>query len=55
MTFKVTVKNSSQCFTVEAGESILAAAKRQDITLPYGCDNGVCSVCIYRIIEGDVN
>jgi len=54
MSYKVTVKNSGQCFTVDKGESILAAAKRQDITLPYGCDNGVCGACVYRIIAGEI-
>jgi ferredoxin len=54
MSYKVTIKNSGQCFYVEAGESILDAAKRQSVTLPYGCDNGVCGACIYRIIEGTV-
>ena len=39
---------------MESGESILEAAKRQNNTLTYGCDNGVCGACIYRIIEGDV-
>ena len=54
MSCKVTVKNSNECFTVESNESILAAAKRQGITLPYGCDNGVCGACIYRLLEGEV-
>lgn len=53
MSHQVTIKNNGQCFTVETGESILAAAKRQNIVLPYGCDNGVCGACIYKIIEGD--
>ena len=54
MSYIVTIKNSGQCFTVATGESILAAAKRQSVTLPYGCDNGVCGACIYRIIKGSV-
>lgn len=54
MTFKVTIKNSGQCYSVETGENILAAAKRQNVILPYGCDNGVCGACIYKIIEGNV-
>jgi len=54
MSFKVTILNSGECFCVETGESILNAAKRQSVTLPYGCDNGVCGACIYKIIEGSV-
>jgi len=39
---------------VETGENILAAAKSQHLALPYGCDNGVCGACIYKIIKGTV-
>ena len=54
MSYKVTIQNSGECFFAEPGESILNAAKRQGVTLPYGCDNGVCGACIYTIIEGNV-
>lgn len=54
MSYIVTIKNSGQYFTVATGESMLAAAKRQSVTLPYGCDNGVCGACIYKIIKGNV-
>jgi ferredoxin len=54
MPYKVTIKNSGESFTVENEETILVAAKRQKITLPYGCDNGVCGACVYKIIAGDV-
>lgn len=51
---RITVHNTDNTFDVEPGETILAAAKRQGITLPYGCDNGVCGACIYHIIEGRI-
>ncbi len=56
MSYKITIRKSGECFNVEPGESILNAAKRQSLSLslPYGCDNGVCGACIYRIIEGTV-
>ena len=54
MSCKVKLKNNGQCFVVNPEESILHAARRQNITLPYGCNNGVCGACLYRIIEGDV-
>jgi len=54
MPYKVTIRNSGECFFVEPGENILNAAKRQSVTLPYGCDNGICGACIYKIIEGRV-
>jgi ferredoxin len=54
MAYRITIKNNGECFSVEPGESILAAARRQGITLPYGCADGVCGACIYTIIEGHV-
>ncbi|MEA3243203.1 MAG: 2Fe-2S iron-sulfur cluster-binding protein, partial [Pseudomonadota bacterium] len=42
MTFQVRIDNSQHHFTVESGESILDAALRQGIGLPYGCRNGAC-------------
>lgn len=55
MSYKLTIRNNGQNFTVESGETILAATKRRGITLPYGCDNGVCGACVYKIIEGRVD
>ena len=54
MAFKITIQNSGESFRVDPGENILSAAKRQKVTLPYGCDDGTCGTCIYTIIEGDV-
>jgi len=54
MSYKVTIQNSGECFIVDPEESILNAAKRQSVTLPYGCDSGICGACIYRIVEGTV-
>ena len=54
MCYKITIQNSGECFFVEVGESILNAARRQNVALPYGCDNGICGACIYKIIEGSV-
>jgi CDP-4-dehydro-6-deoxyglucose reductase len=54
MTYTVTIRNSGERFIVEAGESILKAGLRQGVTLPWGCDSGVCGACVYTIIEGRV-
>ena len=54
MAFRITIRNSGENFVVEPGENILAAAKRQHVVLPYGCDDGACGACIYRIIKGGV-
>src|SRR5436190_21613669 len=52
---KVTLQPSGKEFEVAEGESVLAAALRQDIVLPYGCRNGACGTCKGKIIEGDVD
>ena len=52
---KVTVQPSGHAFEVQDGESILTAALRQDLVLPYGCRNGACGSCKGRILEGRVD
>ena len=42
-------------FTMDrAGESLLAAALRQGIELPYSCKAGVCATCRCKLVEGQV-
>jgi CDP-4-dehydro-6-deoxyglucose reductase len=52
---KVTVQPSGHTFEVQEGESILAAALRQDLVLPYGCRNGACGSCKGKVLEGRVD
>src|SRR5687767_12124528 len=52
---KVTVQPSGHAFEVGEGESVLTAALRQDLVLPYGCRNGACGSCKGRIVEGEVD
>jgi CDP-4-dehydro-6-deoxyglucose reductase len=52
---KVTVQPSGHAFDVEEGESVLTAALRQDLVLPYGCRNGACGTCKGKIVEGQVD
>jgi CDP-4-dehydro-6-deoxyglucose reductase len=52
---KVTVQPSGHAFEVQEGESILTAALRQDLVLPYGCRNGACGSCKGKILEGRVD
>ena len=52
---KVKVQPSGHEFDVEEGESVLTAALRQNLVLPYGCRNGACGSCKGRIIEGRVD
>jgi CDP-4-dehydro-6-deoxyglucose reductase, E3 len=52
---KVTVQPSGHAFDVGEGESVLTAALRQDLVLPYGCRNGACGSCKGKILEGRVD
>src|SRR5689334_23090597 len=39
----ITLTPGGETFQVESGESVLAAALRSGIVIPYGCKNGACS------------
>jgi CDP-4-dehydro-6-deoxyglucose reductase len=54
MTFQITVQPSGHQFSCEEDETILAAAMRAGVGLPYGCKNGACSSCKGKIISGSV-
>jgi ring-1,2-phenylacetyl-CoA epoxidase subunit PaaE len=52
----VVIDGSERQYTLEKGkESILDAALRQGIELPYSCKGGVCSTCRAKLVEGDVD
>ncbi|MDB5855926.1 MAG: CDP-6-deoxy-delta-3,4-glucoseen reductase [Herminiimonas sp.] len=54
MSFQVTVLPSGRQFACEDGETVLAAAIRQGVGLPYGCKNGACGSCKGRLISGQI-
>jgi CDP-4-dehydro-6-deoxyglucose reductase len=54
MGYNVTVRPSDRTFAVEGDETVLAAALRQGIGLPYGCKNGACGTCRCRLLEGQL-
>jgi len=55
VSYQVTLKTSGKQFTVHQDETLLEAALRQDINLPYGCKNGACGSCKGKVLEGQVN
>jgi CDP-4-dehydro-6-deoxyglucose reductase len=55
MSYQVTNRSSGHAFTVEAAESVLDAALRQGIILPYGCRNGACGSCMGTVVSGQVH
>lgn len=54
MSFTVNITPSGHQFTTEEGETILDAAERQGIALPYGCRNGLCGSCAGTLEQGAV-
>lgn len=54
MSFTVTIKDSGHQFKVEDSETILDAAIRQGVGLPYGCRNGRCGSCAADLVSGQV-
>jgi len=54
MTFQVTVQPSGRQFTCNDSETVLTAALRSGIGLPYGCKNGACGSCKGKLISGTV-
>jgi CDP-4-dehydro-6-deoxyglucose reductase len=55
MPHTVTIQSSGHAFTVNDGETVLAAALREGIVIAYGCRSGVCGTCKGRLLEGTVN
>lgn len=55
MSFKVRVEPSGHEFVSGAEETILAAALRQGLALPYSCRDGACGACKGKILSGRVD
>jgi len=54
MSFLVRVKGSEITFDCAAGESILDAAERAGLVVPYSCRKGVCTTCEGALLGGEV-
>lgn len=52
MGFQVEVLPSGKVFTVDEGETILQAALRSSVSLPYGCKSGTCGTCKSQVRQG---
>ena len=54
-THQVKLAGSGKQFSVEAGETILSAALRQGVVLPYSCRNGTCASCRGKLVSGSID
>jgi len=55
MNFKVRTEPVNHDFEVAPGETVLAAALREGVGLPYGCRNGQCGSCAATLVAGELN
>ncbi len=55
MSFRVHVEPSGHQFDANDGETILSAALRAGLALPYSCRSGLCGACKGRIVHGSVD
>ena len=54
MNFKIQVQPSGREYQTEGDETLLQAAIRQGVGLPYGCKDGACGSCKSKLLEGTV-
>ncbi len=54
MNLRITLQPSGLGFEVHRDETLLAAAIRQGVGLPYGCKDGACGSCKSRLLAGRV-
>lgn len=54
MGYRIRISNTGRVFEAEEQETVLDAALRSGVRLPYNCSNGTCGECKARIDEGRV-
>ncbi|MCY1497614.1 Phenol hydroxylase P5 protein [compost metagenome] len=55
MSYQVTIEPTGEQIEVEEGQTILQAALRQGVWLPFACGHGTCATCKLQVLEGDVD
>ncbi|MDF2530350.1 MAG: oxidoreductase FAD/NAD(P)-binding subunit [Gammaproteobacteria bacterium] len=53
MTYKIKIRGTNQEFTCDEGESLIDAASRHHIDIPFSCQSGICQTCKGHIYSGD--
>ncbi|WP_028219418.1 hybrid-cluster NAD(P)-dependent oxidoreductase [Paraburkholderia oxyphila] len=54
-TFTVKLARSSKAFTMNASETVLAAARKAGVAVPSSCSQGICGTCKTKVLEGTVD
>ena len=52
---KVTFIEDNISADIEVGEELREVCQKNAMTLPFGCENGVCGTCLVSIKEGAEN
>ncbi len=55
MGVQITVEPSRHTFVADADETILEAALRHGLMVPYGCRDGICGACRSKVLSGQVD
>jgi len=53
MSYQITIEPTGDTIEVEEGQTILDAALRQGVWLPFACGHGTCATCKCQVVEGD--
>lgn len=54
MSYTLTIEPTGEQIEVEDGQTVLQAALRQGVWLPFACGHGTCATCKVQVLEGDV-
>lgn len=54
-TVHLNYRNEAFIFTMRADETLLQAAERNNLSLPYSCRRGMCSTCVCQLTSGQVH
>lgn len=55
MSYQVTIEPTGDVIAVEDGQTILQAALRQGVWLPFACGHGTCATCKVQVLDGEVD
>jgi len=52
--FRICIEPSGRTFEAASGETVLEAALRAGMNVPYNCNNGSCGQCAARLLSGEI-
>ncbi|MGY4533025.1 ferredoxin-NADP reductase [Pseudomonas sp. TE3786] len=51
---ELVLARSGKCVTVQAGETLVAAAERVGVSIPTSCGMGMCGACMTAVVSGEI-